>query len=152
MPRQPKILKLHYDNEPILREKGRKLSKKEILSPEIQNLIGDMKYTCDKKKYGVGLSANQVGEAVALSVIAIKSTPARPNLEPFDTVCINTEIIETFGKKEPMWEGCFSTRDINGDPAFAQVPRYEKVRIKYHILKIIFDSKLYSFFTMISNI
>ena len=130
--RQPQLLEIHYSEDPILREKCRRLSKDEIRSSEIQNLIDDMKYTSDEKKTGVGLSANQVGEAVAVSVIAIKPTPARPNLRPFDKVCINTEIVETFGEKELKWEGCQSTaRDENGESSMAQVPRFGKVRIRY---------------------
>jgi peptide deformylase len=102
------------------------------LSEDIQNLIDDMKYTSFERKTGVGLSANQVGRSEAISVIAIKPTPARPNLEVFDKVCINAEIVETYGEKEPMWEGCQSTAmDKNGEPMMAEVPRYKKVRIEY---------------------
>ncbi|MDR2063640.1 MAG: peptide deformylase [Candidatus Nomurabacteria bacterium] len=130
--RQPEILELVSENSPVLREQCRRLTKDEILSAEIQNLIDDIKFTCSEKKTGVGLSANQVGKPVAISVVAIKPTPGRPNLEPFEKVCINTEITETFGEKVPLWEGCQSTAlDENGEPAMAKVLRYEKVRIKY---------------------
>ena len=130
--RQLRVLELCAEGDAVLRERCRRLSREEIRSKEIQGLIDNMKYTCDEKKYGVGLSANQVGEAVAISVIAIKPTPSRPNLEVFDQVCINTEIVETFGEPELMWEGCVSTAmDKNGEPAMAQVPRFAKVRAKY---------------------
>ncbi|MDL2235694.1 peptide deformylase [Christensenellaceae bacterium OttesenSCG-928-L17] len=130
--RQLQKLELRFDEDPVLHEKCRQLTKDEILSSEIQDLIDDMKYTCNEKKVGVGISANQVGEPLAISVIAIKPTPARPNLEPFEKICINTEIIETFGEKTPKWEGCISTaRDKNGEPSMAQVPRFSKIRIKY---------------------
>ena len=130
--KQPKILELRFENDPVLRKKCRRLTKDEISSDEIQDLIDDIKYTCDEKKYGVGLSANQVGESVAISVIAIKPTPSRPNLTLFDNICINPEITETFGEKEPMWEGCQSSAlDENGEPAMAEVPRWTKIRIKY---------------------
>lgn len=132
MPRATrKLFDLIYDDNPILRKKCRQLTKTEILTPKIQNLIDDIKYTCDQKKYGVGISANQIGKPLAISVIAIKPTPNRPNLTVFDTVCINTKIIETFGEKQPMWEGCQSTIDETGEPVFAQVPRYQKIRIQY---------------------
>lgn len=130
--RSRKLLELVPEGDSMLREKCSKLSKKEIMSHAIQDLIDDMKYTCDEKKVGVGLSANQIGEPVAISVVAIKPTPARPNLDVFDKVCINTEITETFGELVPQWEGCLSTAiDENGEPAMALIPRYEKVRIKY---------------------
>jgi len=130
--RQPQVLELVPEGDPILRKVCRKLTKDEVLSTDIQNLIDDITHTSAERKTGVGLSANQVGELVAISVIAIKPTPARPNLETFDKVCINTEIVETFGEPELMWEGCQSTAvDENGEPSMAQVPRYTKVRIKY---------------------
>ena len=129
--RKPQILQPRYEGDPVLRLKCRRLAKEEILSPEIQNLIDDIKYTCDEKDYGVGLSAPQVGEAVAISVIAVKPTPNRPNLKPFVNVCINTEITKTFGEKEPMWEACFSTLDENGEIVYGQVPRYKEIEVKY---------------------
>ena len=125
-------MELRFDEDPILREKCRTLSKKEVLSLEIQELIDDMGHTASERNTGVGISANQVGESVAITVIAIKPTPARPNLKKFDKVYINTKIVETFGEKELMWEGCLSTaRDEYGEPAMGQVPRFGKVRIKY---------------------
>lgn len=126
------LLAFVSDGSAILREKCRKLSVNEIMSTEIQELIDAMYRTVQEHQSGVGLSANQVGRSEAISVIAIKPTPARPDLVPFDKVCINTEIVETFGEKEPMWEGCLSTAiDKNGEASMAQVPRYKKVRIEY---------------------
>ena len=127
------LLELVPDGDAILRQKCRELSPEEIGSAEIQKLIDDMRYTIEQRKSGVGLSANQVGRSEAISVIAIKPTPARPQLEPFEKVCINTVIVEGFGEKEPMWEGCLSTaRDENGEASMAQVPRYRKVRVEYY--------------------
>lgn len=90
----PKILKRTEFGNPILRSKTKRLSKADILSKNIQHLIADMKYTCDKRKYGVGLAATQVGVDVAVSVIAIKKTPSRPEVTPFEQVIINPEILE----------------------------------------------------------
>jgi peptide deformylase len=126
----PKILKLTRVGDPILREKCRTLSAKEILSPEIQELIADMRYTSEKEAYGVGIAAAQVGRAIALSMIAIKPTPTRPNLERFETILINPEIVEVYGEKEPMWEGCMSC-GTGDDILYAQVPRYTSVKIKW---------------------
>ncbi len=125
------IFEVVIEPNEILHKKTRKLSRKEILSPRIQKLIADIKEISKDGKYGVGMSAVQVGVPVALSIIAIKPTPNRPNLKPFDKVCINTEIIETFGDKIPMWEGCCSVLDKNGEPLYAEVPRYKKIKIRY---------------------
>ncbi|MDR3125513.1 MAG: peptide deformylase [Candidatus Nomurabacteria bacterium] len=127
-----KILTLRRLGDPILRAKAKKLAKSQILSTKTQNLIDNLRYTCDKKNYGVGISAPQVGESLAISVIAIKPTPARPDLVLFDDVLINAEIVKTFGQPVKKWEGCCSV----GGPAFENliyglVPRYKKMRIKY---------------------
>jgi peptide deformylase len=126
----PKTLKLTRVGNPILREKTRRLTKEEILSDEIQTLIADMRYTTEKEKYGVGIAAVQVGEPIALSMIAIKPTPTRPNLERFETILINPEIVETYGEKEPMWEGCMSC-GTGDDILYAQVPRYASVKLHW---------------------
>lgn len=75
-----KLQKILY-GDPLLRRVARKLSKEEILSADIQDLISAMFDYIQKEKFGVGLAAPQVGESIALSVIAIKPTPSRPNLE-----------------------------------------------------------------------
>lgn len=130
---QPKLLSFVLENSSILQTPCQKLSLEEIQSPEIQQLIDDLFYTVEHSKTGVGLSANQVGRSEAISVVAIKPTPARPHLEPFQNVYINTEIIETFGEKIPMWEGCLSTAtDENGEAYMAEVPRYEAIRFSYY--------------------
>lgn len=129
---QPKLLEFTPEAGEILRQPCRKLTKEEILSSDIQNLIKDMKYTVENAQMGVGLSANQVERQEAICVVAIKPTPARPNLERFEKVCVNAEITEVFGDPVPMWEGCLSTaRDENGEASMAPVPRYEKVKVEY---------------------
>jgi peptide deformylase len=119
------LSKTEFGN-PILREVARRLSAEEILSADIQKLITDMYYTVEHKRYGVGLAAPQVGRSVAISVIAIKSTPSRPDLEPEKLTIINPEIVEFYGRKASMWEGC-----ISGLELYAQVPRYKSLRLKW---------------------
>ena len=114
----------------MLRKKGRKLSPDEIKSEVIQTLIANMRYTSEQEDYGVGIAAAQVGEDIALSLIAIKPTPNRPELKRFETVIINPEITETYGEKEAMWEGCMSCG--SGDNIlYAQVPRYTSIKLKW---------------------
>jgi peptide deformylase len=121
----PKSLKLTRFGNPILRQKGQRLTPEEI-----QELIADMRYTTEKEAYGVGIAAAQVGKAIALSMIAIKPTPTRPNLERFETILINPEIIKTYGEKEPMWEGCMSCGS-GDDILYAQVPRYSAIKLRW---------------------
>jgi peptide deformylase len=121
-----KTLRRTQFGNPILRQKARGLSSEEILSDEIQTLLKDMKYTLENKKYGIGLAAPQVGKSLALTFIGLKPTPTRPDLPIKDMVAINPKLIKTYGKKEPMWEGCISF----GDP-YAKAERYKKVRVKW---------------------
>ncbi len=126
----PKLLRRTVFGNPILRHPAKKLSRQEILSSEIQQLIADMRYTVAKKKYGVGLAAPQVGVSVALSVIAIKPTPTRPHLEPFESVIINPEIIEYHGRRQGMWEGCISCGTGN-DTLYAKALRYKTITLRW---------------------
>lgn len=126
----PKIRERTQFGNPILRTPAKRLSANEVKSKEIQQLIEDMKFTCDKKRYGVGLAAVQVGEAYAISTIQIKKTPTRPNVKPFVRVIINPEILEFIGKPTGMWEGCISFSSVNA-PVFAQATRYPKVSVRY---------------------
>ena len=127
-----KVLKLRRIGDPILRQPAKRLTKQEIASDKIQDLIKDIKCTCDSKDYGVGLSASQVGEPLAISVIAIKPTKNHPSAQPFERTMINAEITEKFGDPIERWEGCISV----GGPAaedliHGQVLRYKKVKVKY---------------------
>lgn len=126
----PKILKATRFGNPILRTKAKWLTLEQVMADDIRVLIEDMRYTLLKKEYGVGIAAPQVGVDVALSVIGIKPTPNRPNLEPFEAVIINPEIIETYGNKKRLWEGCISCGTGNNS-LFAQVPRYKKVKMRW---------------------
>lgn len=126
----PELLTLTKFGNPVLREKTRSLSGGEISSTEIQALIENMRYTLKEENYGVGIAAPQVGESVSLSVIGIKPTANRPELEKFETTLINPEIIETIGEKIPMWEGCVSCGS-DDDILFAQVPRYKSVTLRW---------------------
>ena len=126
----PELLRLTKFGNPILREGAERLSTSEIKSEKIQTLIANMKFTLHEEDYGVGIAAPQVGESVALSVIGIKPTPNRPDLDIFETTIINPEIIETIGEKVPMWEGCVSCGSGDG-LLFAQVPRFESIRLRW---------------------
>ena len=124
-------LKVRTTPDPILRQKSRRLKASEIKSAKIQKLIQDIKDTLKAGEYGVGMSAVQVGELLAIAVVMIRPTPTRPNLKHFNKIYFNAEIIKTEGDKAPMWEGCCSILGQDDKPVYAEVPRYKKIRIKY---------------------
>ncbi len=125
-----KILRRTLFGNPVLRTTARRLSADEIASPQIQELIADMRYTLEYRRYGVGLAAPQIGQPVAVSVIAIKPTPTRPENPHINFVIINPEIIRTYGALMPKWEGCLSFGSGPTLP-YAQASRYEKIRVRF---------------------
>jgi peptide deformylase len=127
-----KRLKITQFGNPILRQVARRLDVDEIAAPETQKLIADMRdYLNSSKKYGVGLAAPQVGQDIALSIIEIKPTPYRPNAEQASLAIINPEIVEMYGRRAPMWEGCISFGTSRVNFPYAQTVRYKKIRLKY---------------------
>ena len=126
-----KLLRRTQFGNPILRMVAGKLTLKEIKSAEIQELIANMYYTVQTKKYGVGLAAPQVGEGIALAIINIRPTAVRPEAESFKLTIINPEVINTYGRRSSLWEGCISLGGSK-DSVFARVPRYKKIRLRYH--------------------
>lgn len=116
--------------DPVLRLKARRLSRKQILSGEIQKLIQNMNHTLSSLELGVGLAAPQVGESLAVVVINIQPLPHRPLAIPFEAVMINPKIVNLIGKPKQLWESCISSGD--GQPGFfAKVPRYPKLEVEY---------------------
>lgn len=126
-----KVLKRIQFGNAILREVARPLTKHEILSDEIHELIQDMKYTLAHKKLGVGLAAPQVGKSVALTVIKVQPTEHRPNVKPFEAVMINPEITKFIGRRSAMWEACISGGSHGKADLFAKTPRYKEVEVEY---------------------
>lgn len=61
-------LKIVQAGDPVLRMQGRPLTKDEIISPSIQELIELMRETM-REAPGVGLAAPQIGESLQLAVI-----------------------------------------------------------------------------------
>ena len=121
-----KKLRLRRFGDQILRKPARHLTPEEIVSDEIQALICDIRDLNALKQYGVGLAAPQVGVSVALSVIGIKPTPARPDVKPFERVIINPSY-EGIGRRVSMWEGCQSCGHGN-DTLYAKALRYQSIR------------------------
>lgn len=115
----------------VLRAKTKAFAPEEIGSKKVQRLIKDMRVLLLDKKLGIGLAAPQVGQGIALAVIAIRPSERRPKAQKFDLVMINPEIKEFIGRKKPMWEGCISSGRGGRANLFAQVPRHKAVKVSY---------------------
>lgn len=114
-----------------LRKKSQSLKAAEVKTERIRQLVTDIRDTISAGEYGVGMSAIQVGEPLAISVVMIRPTPNRPGLKPFNRTYFNAEITDAEGNKTPMWEGCCSVLGDDDKPVYAQVPRYPKIQVKY---------------------
>ena len=117
---------VHYDN-PILRAKG-KLVPPGPLSPQFRKLLEDL-FDTMRHAHGVGLAAQQIGEAVQVAVIDITGIKERPSKmwikgEPVDPeahmpiILINPEVKGT-KTKVTSHEGCLSFPGLTLDIARA---------------------------------
>ena len=125
------ILKVVKYGNPVLRKKGAKV---ETITPAIKKLIADMFETMYDAR-GIGLAAQQVGEAVQVTVIDVREASAeRPStleingksVEPAEfmpLVLINPQIIPV-GQPVAGPEGCLSFPEI-----FADITRPETVDV-----------------------
>jgi len=127
-------LKIVSVGESVLRATSQELSKEQILSPSIQNLIEYMRETL-RDAPGVGLAAPQVGESLQLAVIEDKADYHKLLTEselkergrsevPFHVI-VNPAIEVVTETPETFFEGCLSL------PGFAAlVPRARQVRVR----------------------
>jgi len=118
--------------DPVLREPARVLSIDEILSPEIQNLIQEMKATM-RAAPGVGLAAPQIGKPLQLIVVedmdhshltAEQLAERDRTMVPFHVI-INPHIFLDLSETVEFFEGCLSVPQFVGI-----VPRAKSVRVE----------------------
>lgn len=124
-----KALKIIEFGDPMLRKTAKKVSVSTIKTTNFQNLIKNIRTTLIEKELGVALASPQVGESLALAVIAVRPTAHRPKVKEFDLVIINPSY-QGIGAKKEMWEGCISS-GAGQAGLFAKVPRYKKIEASY---------------------
>ena len=115
------ILPILQYGDPILRAKGKRI---EQIDDRIRGLAVNMIETMHAA-HGVGLAAQQIGEALQLTVLDISPIEDRPSTLKLDgkdadpktampLVLINPEV-ELHGETELGVEGCLSFPEITGD-------------------------------------
>ena len=125
------LLALKYYGDPVLRRKGARV---DAITPEIESPIEDMFETMSEYN-GIGLAAQQVGEAVQLTVLDIRAVEDRPSTLELDgreadpnsimpLVLINPELTPL---DDPVagGEGCLSFPEM-----YAEITRPERVTVK----------------------
>jgi len=126
-------LKIVQAGDPVLRTQTRRLTHEEIISDEIQRLIGAMRETM-RDATGVGLAAPQVGASLQIAVIEdreelFSGLPEQELTEkerrpvPFHVI-INPEITLLGEDWADFYEGCLSLSGFS-----AVVPRARRIRI-----------------------
>jgi len=120
------ILPILQYGDPILRVKGKRI---EEINDRIRELAANMIESMHAA-HGVGLAAQQIGEALQLTVLDISAAEDRPSTLKLDgnevdpksampLVLINPEI-ELRGETEVGLEGCLSFPEITADIERAQ--------------------------------
>ena len=117
------VLEIVKYGHPVLRQPGARI---ETVTPRIRTLITDMLETMEAA-HGVGLAAQQIGEAVQLTVLDVRGVPDRPSTLTWEgqpaeleshmpLVLINPEIKPV---AEPVAgpEGCLSFPEMYADIA-----------------------------------
>jgi peptide deformylase len=120
--------------DPALRKKGRTLTKEEIASPRIQELIESMRDAM-REAPGVGLAAPQIGESIQLAVIEDRAEYladlSADQLKRYQRaaipfhVIINPKLTAVDDSSATFFEGCLS---VNGFTAI--VERALNVRVE----------------------
>jgi peptide deformylase len=120
------ILPILQYGDPILRAKGQRIDE---IDDRVRELAANMLETMHAAP-GVGLAAQQIGEALQLTVLDVSAVEDRPSMLKLDgtdvdpktampLVLINPEI-ELHGETEVGVEGCLSFPEITGDIERAQ--------------------------------
>ena len=119
-----KIIRMGH---PVLRQRSRELTKEEIVSPQIAELIADMIETMHQSE-GVGIAAPQVGELLRLAIIEFEPDNERyPEMGAQGlTVFINPVMTYLTKEEQGFWEGCLSVPDLRG-----LVHRPTRVQVDY---------------------
>lgn len=125
-------LKIVRFNEPILRKKGAKVT---VFDAALAKLADDMIAAMHAAE-GIGLAAQQVGQAIQLCVVDLRPSEAefdwqydgaRPPLEIFmPLVLVNPEVTLVPKPTTVYEEGCLSFPQIRGD-----VIRPDEITVKF---------------------
>jgi peptide deformylase len=131
------ILPILQYGDPILRSQSKRI---DDIDDRIRELAANMIETMHAA-HGVGLAAQQVGEALQLTVLDISAVEDRPSMLKLDgtdidpktampLVLINPEI-ELHGETEVGLEGCLSFPEITGD-----IERAQSVIVRVQTLEV----------------
>lgn len=125
------ILEVVKYGHPALRQRGARI---ESVNAAIKKLIADMFETMYAAK-GVGLAAQQIGQALQLTVVDVREVTDRPStlerdgqpaeVSDFMPLALINPEVKPLGETVTGAEGCLSFPEI-----FAEIPRAESAEVK----------------------
>jgi peptide deformylase len=119
------LRKIATIGHPVLRERARELTRDELASGPVQQLIDDMVETM-RDANGAGIAANQVHEAVRVCVIEVADNPRYPYKPNWPlTILVNPVVEATTDETFLNYEGCLSVPNLRGE-----VRRFAGVRVR----------------------
>lgn len=126
---------VHYD-APVLRAKGKEIGE---ITPAIKALVDDLLETM-RAAHGVGLAAQQIGEAVQVAVIDITGVKERQSKmwidgkpvipEEYMPLVLINPVLKATKTKIVSHEGCLSFPGLTLD-----IPRSQRVSVKTRTLE-----------------
>lgn len=115
------VLPILTYGHPMLRQKGALI---EEITPDIQTLVSDMMETMEEN-HGVGLAAQQIGQALQLTVVDVRAVTERPSwaevsgerveLDALMPLTLINPKLTLSGEWETGPEGCLSFPEIYAD-------------------------------------
>jgi len=116
---------LHVGN-PLLRERSREVTRDELASAALQQLIDNLIDTMHAAN-GAGIAAPQVGELVRIATIEVTHNPRYPYKPPIPlTVVVNPVVTALGDEVVEINEGCLSVPDMRGN-----VMRHVNIRVQF---------------------
>ena len=114
--------------DPVLRERASAVSREELDSPEVQELIDELIET-RREAGGAGLAATQVSVLKRIAVVEVDEAARRryPYKPPWPLTVVVNPVIEPLSDERLLInEGCLSVPGLRGD-----VERYTRVLVHY---------------------
>ena len=116
---------LHVGN-PLLRERSREVTREELASPHVQQLIDDLIDTMHAAN-GAGIAAPQIGELLRIATIEVNDNPRYPYKPRIPLTVVVNPIIEPLDDEQfENNEGCLSVPNMRGN-----VMRSVNVRVRW---------------------
>jgi peptide deformylase len=116
---------LHVGN-PLLRERSREVTREQLASPEVQQLIDDLIDTMHAAN-GAGIAAPQIGELLRIATIEVNDNPRYPYKPRIPLTVVVNPIIEPLDDEQfENNEGCLSVPNMRGN-----VMRSVNVRVRW---------------------